>query len=130
MQAMWAILADDVSVVEGRFSILGVIRSVAFEALPGRVSNTRLVMRIVASPEEKGTALGAELRLVHPDGPETLLGAGEFSVHDDPDGDPPEDIHVIPVASMVFSVYGHYELRLVAGGRVLAIVPIKVVRPR
>lgn len=127
MEVPWIILAQDARIEEGRVDILGVFYRAIVPALPGHLTGSRLAVRIVVNPLEKGRDMVVGLSLVYPDGQEQLLGAGNLSAP--PAGEPGSaaDVRIIPIANMDLPVYGRYELRLYIDGEIKASTDLEVV---
>lgn len=113
---------------DGKLSLTGAHNAIAVESLPGRVA-VRLVLRLVAEPQDDKVPQTVTLRIRRPDGVEmTSVAADPFTL--DVPANAPVDLDQVLNLTVQFEEEGRYMFDVEVNGTLAGRTPLLVlVRP-
>jgi hypothetical protein len=127
MEIPFAVIADGANVSrEGKLNILGIFDTIHARKFPVTHAEMKLVLRVVAGPEEAGIEHVIEIKLLDDEGGSVLGMKANVVPRSVPEGMPLRLDQVVSMHNVVFKKPGKYHFSIVVDGAQKATLPLTV----
>ena len=123
------LLADYANISqEGKLNVMGIFDRISVQSLPAQHPEMRLVMRLSASPAEKGQQKSVEVKLIDADGNANLTAAASLVVPSEAPQLTIEIVNILTLVGVRFAKAGSYAFHVLINGDDKGRVPFTVVQ--
>jgi len=127
MDIPFAVIADGANVSrEGKLNILGIFDTIHARSFPVTHAEMKLVIRVVAAPDEAGIEHAIEIKLLDDEGGAVLGMKANVVPHSVPEGKPLKLDQVVSMHNVTFKKAGTYHFAIVVDGEQKATLPLTV----
>lgn len=128
MEIPFAVIADGANVSrEGKLNILGIFDTIHARSFPVTHAEMKLVLRVVADPEEAGVEHAIEIKLLDEQGGAVLGMKANVVPRSVPEGKPLKLDQVVSMHNVSFKKPGKYYFSIVVDGDQKTALPLTVV---
>jgi hypothetical protein len=123
-----ALLADYANMAEGgKLNVLGIFDRIYSDQVPAVHPQMHLVLRLEASPAERGTLKQQTVHLIDDDGGEILKAEGQIEISSDQDRWSPTFDQILALNNVIFPKFGSYSFHVLINGDEKARIPVRLI---
>jgi hypothetical protein len=127
MEIPFAVIADGANVSrEGKLNILGIFDTIHARSFPVTHAEMKLVLRVVAAPDEAGMEHAIEIKLLDDEGGAVLGMKANVVPRSVPEGKPLRLDQVVSMHNVTFKKPGKYHFSIMVDGDQKAALPLTV----